>query len=105
MRFLVPFLILISALVGCEQYRPSEANCFSFVARGPAEKNCICGWLLHCKCFLVIFAVFSSVLSSVRPVYVLALPPLALMSSANEVPIGLSTSKGRCRSLSVLALG
>ena len=40
MRFLVPFLILISALTGCEQYRPSEANCFSFVARGPAEKNC-----------------------------------------------------------------
>ena len=40
MRFLVPFLILISALAGCEQYRPSEVNCFSFVARGPAEKNC-----------------------------------------------------------------
>ena len=40
MRFLVPFLILISALAGCEQYRPSEANCFSFVARGPTEKNC-----------------------------------------------------------------
>lgn len=40
MRFLVPFLILISVLAGCEQYRPSEANCFSFVARGPAEKIC-----------------------------------------------------------------
>ena len=40
MRILVPFLILISALTGCEQYRPSEANCFSFVTRGPTEKNC-----------------------------------------------------------------
>ena len=40
MRLLVPFLILISALAGCEQYRPSEANCFSFVAQGPADKNC-----------------------------------------------------------------
>ena len=40
MRILVPLLILISAVAGCEQYRPSEANCFSFVARGPAEKNC-----------------------------------------------------------------
>ena len=40
MRFLVPLLILFSTLAGCEQYRPSEANCFSFVARGPAEKNC-----------------------------------------------------------------
>lgn len=40
MRPLVLFLILLSSLAGCEQYRPSEANCFSFVARGPAEKNC-----------------------------------------------------------------
>ena len=40
MRLLVLFFILISVLTGCEQYRPSEANCFSFVARGPAEKNC-----------------------------------------------------------------
>ena len=67
--------------------------------------NVLCGWLLHCKSFLAIFAVVSSVLSSVRPVYVLALPPLALMNSASEVPIGLSTSDGRCHSRSVLALG
>ena len=40
MRFFVLFLILLSILAGCEQYRPSEANCFSFVARGPAEQNC-----------------------------------------------------------------
>ena len=40
MRPFVLFFALISALAGCEQYRPSEANCFSFVARGPAEKNC-----------------------------------------------------------------
>lgn len=40
MKFLALFLILISVLAGCEQYRPSETNCFSFVARGPAEKNC-----------------------------------------------------------------
>ena len=40
MRPFVPFLILLATLAGCEQYRPSEANCFSFVARGPAEKNC-----------------------------------------------------------------
>lgn len=40
MRPFALFLILISALAGCEQYRPSEANCFSFVARGPADKNC-----------------------------------------------------------------
>ena len=40
MRFFVLFLILLSILAGCEQYRPSEANCFSFVARGSTEKNC-----------------------------------------------------------------
>ena len=40
MRPLVLFLILLTILAGCEQYRPSEANCFSFVARGPADKNC-----------------------------------------------------------------
>ena len=40
MRSPALFLILISVLAGCEQYRPSEANCFSFVARGPGEKNC-----------------------------------------------------------------
>ena len=40
MRPLVLFLILLAILAGCEQYRPSEASCFSFVARGPAEKNC-----------------------------------------------------------------
>ena len=40
MRPLVLFLILLATLAGCEQYRPSEANCFSFVARGPADKNC-----------------------------------------------------------------
>ncbi|WP_217352003.1 hypothetical protein, partial [Ruegeria sp. HKCCD8929] len=34
-----------------------------------------------------------------------ALSPLALMSSASEVPIGSSTSEGRCLSRSVLALG
>jgi len=67
--------------------------------------NVFCGWLLHCKSFLAIFAVVSSVLSSVRPVFVLALPPLALMNSASEVPIGLSTSEGRRHSRSVLALG
>lgn len=51
----------------------------------------ICGWLLHCKIFLAISAIISSVPSSVRPVCVAALSPLALMSSASEVPIGLST--------------
>ena len=40
MRPFALFLILLAILAGCEQYRPSEANCFSFVARGPAEKNC-----------------------------------------------------------------
>jgi hypothetical protein len=39
--------------------------------------------------------IFSSVLSSVRPVCVAALSPLALMNSASEAPIGLSTSEGR----------
>ena len=45
-----------------------------------SEVKVICGWLLHCKRFLAIFAVFLSVLSSVRPVYVLTLPPLAPLS-------------------------
>jgi hypothetical protein len=49
--------------------------------------------------------IFSSVLSSVRPGCVAGLSPLALMNSASEVPIGSSTSKGRCHSRSVLALG
>lgn len=40
MRPFALFLILLAILASCEQYRPSEANCFSFVARGPAEKNC-----------------------------------------------------------------
>ena len=40
MRPFVLISILLSTLAGCEQYRPSEANCFSFVARGPAENNC-----------------------------------------------------------------
>ncbi|MGR3512249.1 MAG: hypothetical protein ACU0GG_05750 [Paracoccaceae bacterium] len=40
MRPFVLFFALISAPAGCEQYRPSEANCFSFVARGLAEQNC-----------------------------------------------------------------
>lgn len=41
MRPFVLILIFLSTLAGCEQYRPSEANCFSFVARGPADKNCV----------------------------------------------------------------
>ncbi|MEO0784503.1 MAG: hypothetical protein AAFY10_02310 [Pseudomonadota bacterium] len=40
MRPFVLFLIPFTILAGCEQHRPSEANCFSFVARGPVEKNC-----------------------------------------------------------------
>ena len=40
MRPFVLILIFLSTLAGCEQYRPSEANCFSFVALGPGEKNC-----------------------------------------------------------------
>ena len=40
MRPFALFLILLTILAGCEQYRPSEANCFSFVARGSADKNC-----------------------------------------------------------------
>lgn len=40
MRPFVLILIFLSTVAGCEQYRPSEANCFSFVARGPADKNC-----------------------------------------------------------------
>jgi hypothetical protein len=60
------------------------------------------GWLLHCKRFLEVFAVNSRVFGLF---YVSALPPLALMSTASEVPIGLSTSMGRCHSRSVLAFG
>ena len=48
----------------------------------------VCGWHLHCKRFVVLFAHISSVQSCVRPVYVSALPPLALMNSASEVPYG-----------------
>jgi hypothetical protein len=64
------------------------------------DGSCIAS--VFCRCLRS----FSSVLSSVRPVYVLALPPLALMNSASEVPIGLSASEeGRSHSRSVLALG
>ncbi len=27
-------------LAGCSGYRPSQANCFSFVARGPSNPDC-----------------------------------------------------------------
>jgi hypothetical protein len=54
------------------------------------SQNVVCGWLLHCKRFSAILRSCSSVQSCVRPVCVAALSPLALMSSASEVPIGLS---------------
>jgi len=66
--------------------------------------NVLCGWLLHCKSFLAISAVIF-VSTVVCPACLCGGVPLALMNSASEVPIGLSTSKGRCHSRSVLALG
>ena len=27
-------------LAGCSGYRPSQANCFSFVTRGPSDPDC-----------------------------------------------------------------
>jgi hypothetical protein len=50
----------------------------------------LCGWLLHCKSFLAIFAVMS-VSTVVCPACLCGGVPLALMNSASEVPIGLST--------------
>ena len=43
------------------------------------------------RVFCDFFAVILSVQSCVRPVCVAILQPLALMNSASEVPIGLST--------------
>ena len=36
-------LLLVAAtltLAGCSVYRPSQANCFSFVTRGPSNPDC-----------------------------------------------------------------
>ncbi|MFG5379898.1 hypothetical protein, partial [Yoonia sp. R2-816] len=64
-----------------------------------------CGWLLHCKRFLAMFAVIF-VSTFVCPACLCGGVPLALMNSASEVPIGLSASEeGRSHSRSVLALG
>jgi hypothetical protein len=63
--------------------KPSSLRPFS-----ASRMNVVCGWHLHCKRFVVLFAHISSVQSCVRPVYVSALPPLALMNSASEVPYG-----------------
>ena len=40
MKTLTLALFAIATLSACEQYKPSEANCFNFVARGPADKDC-----------------------------------------------------------------
>ena len=52
--------------------------------------NVFCGWLLHCKRFLAISA-FVFVSTVVCPACLCGGVPLALMNSASEVPIGLST--------------
>lgn len=65
----------------------------------------LCGWLLHCKSFLAISAVIF-VSTVVCPACLCGGVPLALMNSASEVPIGLSTlEEGRRHSRSILALG
>ena len=56
--------------------------------------NAVCGWLLHCKRFLAISAVIF-VSTVVCPACLCGGVPLALMNSASEVPIGLSTSEDR----------
>ncbi len=80
--------------------------------------NDICGWLLHCKSFLVMFAgyfrqyrrlsgLFLRWCSAGPPSRDIAAqcPAGQWMNSASEVPIGLLTSEGRCHCRSVLALG
>ncbi len=57
--------------------------------RRPMSKV-VCGWLLHCKSFLAISAV-AFVSTVVCPACLCGGVPLALMNSASEVPIGLST--------------
>jgi hypothetical protein len=32
--------LLICAVAGCSNYREPQANCFSFVSRGPAPLDC-----------------------------------------------------------------
>ena len=49
--------------------------------------NGLCGWLLHCKSFLAIFAVVF-VSTVVCPACSCGGVPLALMNSASEVPMG-----------------
>lgn len=33
-------VLLLCALAGCENYQEPQANCFSFVSRGPAPIDC-----------------------------------------------------------------
>jgi hypothetical protein len=39
MKKLIGFLLL-SAIAGCADYQEPQANCFSFVSRGPASHDC-----------------------------------------------------------------
>ena len=34
------FVLLICTLTACSNYREPQANCFSFVSRGPAPVDC-----------------------------------------------------------------
>ena len=33
-------ILLLSVLAGCADYQEPQANCFSFVLRGPAAQDC-----------------------------------------------------------------
>ena len=39
MKKLIGFLLL-SVIAGCADYQEPQANCFSFVSRGPASQDC-----------------------------------------------------------------
>ncbi len=39
MKKLIGFLML-SVIAGCADYQEPQANCFSFVSRGPASHDC-----------------------------------------------------------------
>ena len=39
MKKLIGFLLL-SVIAGCADYQEPQANCFSFVSRGPASHDC-----------------------------------------------------------------
>lgn len=40
MKKTVLFALLAFGLTACAEYTPSEANCFSFVSRGPGSDLC-----------------------------------------------------------------